>query len=289
MQLGLSVYDIDPLELVELAVEAERSGFDAVWLGEHIVLPVGYRTDHPTSGSADNTSHRRAIIDPATVLIDPLIALSAVAASTSTIRLATGIYLLPLRHPLAIARMTSTLQTIARGRLLLGVGSGWLREEFDALGVPFEGRGERFDETISVLRTAWRGGEFSHSGSCYSFDRVMLSPSEIDVPLILGGNTERALRRAARIGDGWFSSGNPTFDEACRLRDRMVDLCEEHGRASCIPLFVRMAGRDPVELDRYRAEGFEHVTVWANQLWPASGTLESKREHFAEAVRELRP
>ena len=287
MQVGISVYDIDPRELVDIAVAAEEAGLASLWLGEHVVLPVGYRTDHPTTGASGNTSHRPAIIDPTTTLIDPLIALGACAAATQRLVLATGIYLLPLRHPLAIARMTVTLQQLAGGRLLLGVGSGWLVEEFDALGVPFEGRGRRFDETIEILRRAWAGGELTYDGECYRFDPVLVSPEPIEVPLVLGGNTERALRRAAQIGDGWFSSGNPSFDEAMRLRTRLGELCDEHGRDRALPTYVRMAGKDPSDLDRYRQHGFEHITVWANELWPSGGPLESKRERFFTVAAEL--
>ena len=242
MHVGLSVYDIAPRELVELAKAAETAGFRTLWLGEHVVLPVDYRAEHPASSSPDNTAHIARIIDPATQLLDPLIALGAVAAATDRLQLATGIYLLPLRHPLAVARMTLTLQGLAGGRFMLGVGSGWLEEEFAALGVPFDERGARFDEALTVLRAAWAGGELANAGPHYPFDRVMATPVAVDVPLVLGGNTERALRRAARLADGWFSSGNPTFDEAVRLRARL-DRSLRRGRAGASTADLRAHGR----------------------------------------------
>ena len=107
------------------------------------------------------------------------------------------------------------------------------------------------------------------------------------MPLILGGNTEPALRRAAATADGWFSSGNPTFEEAVRLRARLGELAEAAGRGAPLPVYVRMAGRDRAELDRYAEHGFEHVTVWANQLWPDEGALADKQERFAAAAAEL--
>jgi probable F420-dependent oxidoreductase len=289
LRVGLSVYDIDPCELVELAVAAEEAGFASLWLGEHLVLPVDYSTEHPAVASDRNVSHRARIIDPSTVLIDPLVSLAAVAAVTDRIRLATGIYLLPLRHPLAIARMTITLQQLARGRFMLGAGSGWLREEFDALGVPFEERGVRFEEALSILRRAWEGGELDHQGAVYRFDRVLVTPEPVPVPLILGGNTDRALRRAAQIGDGWFSSGNPSIDEAVRLRSRLEELCDEVGREEVLPVHVRMAGHDRSLLDQYAKLGFDDVVVWANELWPAEGSTATKRERFLAAARELVP
>ena len=183
--------------------------------------------------------------------------------------------------------MTLTLQGLAGGRFMLGVGSGWLEEEFAALGVPFDERGARFDEALTVLRAAWAGGELANAGPHYPFDRVLATPVAVDIPLVLGGNTDRALRRAARLADGWFSSGNPTFDEAVRLRARLSELCDEVERDRPLPIFVRMAGRNRDDLVRYADHGFEHVTVWANQLWPDEGDLASKRARFLEASAEL--
>jgi probable F420-dependent oxidoreductase len=285
MDVGLSVYDITGRELVELGRAAEAAGLASMWLGEHIVLPVGYEAEHPATGSSENTSHLARIVAPATRLLDPLVALSAVAAVTERIKLATGIYLVGLRHPLAVARMTLTLQDVAGGRFMLGVGSGWLEEEFAALGVPFAERRARFDEALAVLRAAWAGGELSFHGDHVSFDHVIVVPDPVSVPLILGGNTEPALRRAARVADGWFSSGNPTFEEAVRLRDRLGVLAGDAGRT--LPMYVRMAGRDPAQLARYAEHGFEHVIVWAHQLWPEEGDLHSKQERFAEAAAGL--
>jgi len=114
----------------------------------------------------------------------------------------------------------------------------------------------------------------------------MVTPEPVHVPLILGGNTEPALRRAARLADGWFSSGNPSFDEAVRLTTRLAELCAEERREP-LPTYVRMAGRDTDELRRYADRGFDHVTVWANQLWPSDGDLASKRDRFAEAAADL--
>lgn len=288
MDVGLSVYDIAADELVDLAIAAEDAGFTTLWLGEHVVLPIDYGAEHPTDGSDRNTSHRARIIDADTTLIDPLVALAGAAMATKHIRLATGIYILPLRHPLVTARMAVTLQALAGGRFMLGVGSGWLTEEFAALGIPFDQRRGRFEESIAILRTAWSGGEFRYSGRHFGFDRVVVSPEPVNVPLVLGGNTEPALRRAAAVADGWFSSGNPTLDEAERLRARLTELCVEAGRASSLPLYVRMAGSDPDDLARYAERGFDHVTVWANQLWPATGDVTAKRDRFREAADQLR-
>jgi probable F420-dependent oxidoreductase len=287
LRIGLSAYDIGAHDLVDLAVAADEFGFESLWLGEHVVLPCDYGSEHPTAGGSGHQHHTGPIIDPSTTLVDPLVALSACAAATHRLQLATGIYILPLRHPLFTARMTATLQDVARGRFMLGVGSGWLREEFESLAVPFEGRGARMDEIIDILRQSWSGKPFAHAGPTYSFETVQMAPAPIDVPLILGGNTERALRRAVTLGDGWFASGTPSLGDAVRLRDRIVELREARTAPSPFPIFVRAAASDPALLERYDAEGFEHVLVWADQVWPRDGDLDRKRAALAEAASRL--
>jgi probable F420-dependent oxidoreductase len=268
-------------------VAADELGFESLWLGEHVVLPCDYASEHPTTGDAAHQHHTGPIIDPSTTLIDPLVALSACAAATTQLLLATGIFILPLRHPLFTARMTATLQDVANGRFLLGVGSGWLKEEFEALDVPFDERGARMDESIAILRQAWSAKPFAHTDAHYSFGTVQMAPDPVDVPLILGGNTDRALRRAAAVGDGWFSSGTPSFSDAVRLRDRVVSLRDAGAPGAPFPIFVRVARPDVTELARYEAEGFEHVLVWADQVWPRDGDLDQKRRAITAAAERL--
>jgi probable F420-dependent oxidoreductase len=288
MRIGLSAYDIAAGELMELARAADEAGFESVWLGEHLVLPVGYASEHPTTGDSAHQHHTGPIVDPSTVLVDPLVAFGATAAVTTDVTLATGIYLLPLRHPVAVARMTMTLQDVARGRFVLGIGSGWLREEFDTVGIPFDERGGRFDEAIDVLRALWSGEVVTHRGTHFSFGPVQLAPQPVTVPLVIGGNTDRALRRVAIKADGWFSSGTPNFEDALVLRDRVVAACTAAGRTQALPMHFRAPTPTPEAMARYADEGFDHVVVWADQLWPAKGDLDHKRGSFFEAARRLR-
>jgi probable F420-dependent oxidoreductase len=287
LRIGLSAYDVTATDLVELAAAADQLGFASLWLGEHILRPCDYASQHPTAGGGTQQHHQGPIIDVSTSLLDPLVALSACAAVTEQLSIATGIFILPLRHPLLTARMTATLQDVSRGRFMLGVGAGWLREEFDALGVPFEDRGTRMDEAIDVLRHSWSGEPFAHDGATFSFAAVQMGPPAVFVPLILGGNTERALRRAASKGDGWFASGTPSYDDAARLRDRVLALREAQCRATPFPIFARIARPDPAERDRYEAAGFEHVLVWADQVWPRDASLDDKRKSLADAAERL--
>lgn len=284
-RVGLSAYDIDPCDLVDLAVAADELGFSSLWLGEHVVLPIGYDSTHPARGGHDTRS--RPIVDPATRLVDPLVALAGCAVATRSIRLATGIFLLPLRPPVVTARMVHTLQGLSRGRFVLGVGAGWLEEEFDAVGVPFAGRGERLEENLAVLRAALAGGPVHHDGPLHRLDGVQLCVEETPVSVVLGGNSDRALRRAARLADGWFCSGTPDLTDAVRHRRRVLDLHAATGRAGPFSVHVRVPRAEPDMLARYAEEGFDETVVWADQVWPPGADLAAKRAALAAAAAGL--
>jgi probable F420-dependent oxidoreductase len=232
--------------------------------------------------------HTGPIVDPDTELVDPLVQLGAVAAITTRIELATGVYILPLRHPLAVARSACTVQELAQGRFRFGLGFGWLEEEFTVLDVPFGERVSRFEEAIDVLGAAWRGGEVQHQGRHFSISGVQVTKRRTSIPIMLGGNTDRALRRAAARGDGWFSSGTPPFDEALRLRDELRRLRASGERADDpFHLVFRMEGVDPAVARRYEDAGFDEVLIWTDQVWPTDGTLEAKRQSLFAAAEEL--
>ncbi|WP_395103825.1 TIGR03619 family F420-dependent LLM class oxidoreductase [Actinomadura sp. SCN-SB] len=286
MKIALSLYDLEPRDLLDLATAADEFGFGGLWLGEHLVLPVEYGSAHPTHGQSGHQHHTGAIIDPATELMDPLVALGGAAAYTSRLTLATGIYLLPLRHPLLTARAVATLHELSGGRFKLGVGAGWLREEFDALAVPFKERFALLEETLDVLRAAWRGGPFEHQGTHFDIGRVQVSPRPVPVPLVLGGNSDKALRRAVRLGDEWFSSGTPSFEDALVLRDKLDRLCAEEGRVTGLRCHFRVARWDPELIRRYEAEGFTDVVLWADQVW-GKGTLDENRRALAQAAERV--
>ncbi len=280
MRFGLSVYDVSATELAGLAAAAETAGFDTLWLGEHLLRPVDYRAVHPTREPHQELASR--IVGPETRLTDPLVALAAAAGRTRRLQLATGIFVLPLRHPLAVARATLTLQELAEGRLLFGVGLGWLREEFEALGVPFDGRAARFTEGLDILRKAWAGGPFEHHGSVYDFGPVELTAQPARIPLVLGGNTEPALRRAARRADGWFASGTPSPAEAVDLMARLAAAQAAAGRA--VPLTAYVRASPDADITRYANAGFSQVVFWAHELCPPGP---ARWDRLAAAAAEL--
>ena len=174
---------------------------------------------------------------------------------------------------------------------MFGVGVGWLAGEFDALGVPFDERLDRFLEAIAVLRAAWAGGEVRHEGRHFAVSGVQVTARPTDVPLILGGNTQRALRRAAQLGDGWFSSGTPPLDEAVRLRDELLRLRraadDEVGAERPFHLVVRVEGRDPSVLARYAEAGFDDVVMWTDHVWPPHLAPAARRDHLFAAAEAL--
>ncbi|MGE3620227.1 MAG: TIGR03619 family F420-dependent LLM class oxidoreductase [Acidimicrobiia bacterium] len=268
MSVGICTYDISAGDLVELARLADECGFDALWVGEHTVLPAHHASRHPAQPGATAVHHGKAIVDPEVELVDPLVAVAAAAVATTRIRLATGIALLPLNHPLLVARAVATLHDISGGRFVYGAGSGWLAEEFEALGVDFATRGRRFDESIEILRRAWRGTPFSFHGEHFEFSDLRITTRPIEVPLVLGGNTGRALDRCARVGDGWLSSGNPTFEEAVHLSSRLHGLLQQHGRdPGAFRMFVRIKGITSHQVERYAEAGIEDVVVWAHEIF----------------------
>jgi alkanesulfonate monooxygenase SsuD/methylene tetrahydromethanopterin reductase-like flavin-dependent oxidoreductase (luciferase family) len=235
---------------------------------------------HPTREPEQELAAR--IVGPQTRLTDPLVALAAAAGRTRRLQLATGIFVLPLRHPLAVARATLTLQELADGRLLFGAGLGWLREEFEALGVPFADRATRFEEGLDILRKAWAGGVFEHHGSVYDFGPVELTAEPARIPLVLGGNTAPALRRAVLRADGWFASGTPSPTEAVDLMARLDAAQAAAGRA--VPLTTYVRASPAADVTRYANAGFSQVVFWAHELCPPGP---GRWDRLAAAAAEL--
>lgn len=190
-----------------LAEAAEENGIDSLWTVEHVIVPSGYESPYPYSRSGKMPGPEDAPIP------DPLIWLTYVAAVSTRLKLGTGILILPQRNPVVTAKEVATLDRLSGGRVLLGVGVGWLEEEFDALGVPFEERGGRLDEYVAAMRALWSEDKATFQGDFVSFEDCILRPQPADgtVPIHVGGHTDRAARRAGEIGDGFFPGvGDPS-------------------------------------------------------------------------------
>jgi probable F420-dependent oxidoreductase len=189
----------NPALLAHLAVTAERCGFDSLWSVEHVAIPVPHT---PYAGSKDGKMPGGDDV----AIPDPLIPLAYAAALTKTIKLATGILILPQRHPIYTAKEVATVDRLSGGRVILGIGSGWMKEEFEALGLNFHHRGAMTDEAIQALRALWREGTSSFAGKHFKFGPLYSCPKPIrnDVPIHVGGHSTAAARRAGRYGDGFF-------------------------------------------------------------------------------------
>jgi probable F420-dependent oxidoreductase len=232
VRFGITFANAGPWAVPEfaaaLAEAAERLGFESLWTVEHVVVPEGYGSAYPYSRSGRMPGPEEAPIP------DPLVWLSWIGGQTSSIRLATGILILPQRNPVILAKEVATLDVLTGGRAILGVGVGWLKEEFDILGVPFEERAERMDESIEALRALWTQESPAFRGRHFDFTGAKSYPHPSrpgGVPIVVGGHSKAAARRAGRLGDGFFPARG-TEDE---LRELIAEM-----RAAAAG-----AGRDP--------------------------------------------
>jgi probable F420-dependent oxidoreductase len=215
MKFGLMFANAGPFSEPENAIGvaqlAEELGFESVWTVEHVVVPTGYESEYPYSADGKMPGGEEV------ALPDPLIWLAYVGAATKTLRLATGILILPQRNPVILAKELATLDRLTGGRVELGVGIGWLREEFDALGIPWERRVARTEEYVDVLRRLWREPETTYDGEFANFNPIKSFPKPATAagPKIhIGGHSEPSARRAGRIGDGYFPGRAGTDLEA---------------------------------------------------------------------------
>jgi probable F420-dependent oxidoreductase len=207
MKFGLAFANIEPFagpaRAVQLAQVAERLGFESLWTVDHVVIPKDYRSRYPYDPSGRIPSGED------TAFPDPLIWMAYVAQATATLRLGTAILIVPERNPVVLANELATLDHLSGGRVILGAGVGWLREEYEAVGVPFESRGRRIEEAIEAMRTLWSADVATYAGTTVSFDQCYLRPQPPGgtIPVHIGGHSLTAARRAGRMGDGFFPFG----------------------------------------------------------------------------------
>jgi probable F420-dependent oxidoreductase len=193
----------DPAWMAAFAQHADQVGFESLLAVEHVAVPVGYESRYPYSDTG------RMPLPEACELPDPLDLLAWLAARTQRLRLGTGILVLPEHHPLQLAKRCATIDRLSGGRLFLGVGVGWMREEVAALGIDPDERGSRTDEGIEALRVIWREDEPSFAGRHFAFGPVRSQPKPVQstIPILVGGHSPAAARRAGRLGDGFFPLG----------------------------------------------------------------------------------
>ncbi|HKB24232.1 MAG TPA: LLM class F420-dependent oxidoreductase [Methylomirabilota bacterium] len=211
--------------LLGFARRMEALGYASLWASDHVVIPYAIASRYPYSPTGDFP------LPPATNFLEPLTALALVAGATERIRLGTTVLVLPHRHPVLAAKMLATLDHLAPGRVVLGAGVGWMREEIEMFGVPYARRGAWSDEAIRVMRACWAGERVEHRGEFWRFPpfAALPRPARGTVPIWIGGHTPRALRRVAELGDGWHAA----FPTAEKMRAGVADLeaaCTKAGR-----------------------------------------------------------
>ncbi|WP_408898487.1 TIGR03619 family F420-dependent LLM class oxidoreductase [Nocardioides sp. R1-1] len=277
----LSVGMVPTGDLPELARVAEAEGWDAISLPDSVFFPEHVSADYPYSGDG------KRMWAPETEMPDPLVTIAALAAVTERIRFRVSVLKLPIREPLLLAKQLATLAVLTGERLELGVGLSWMPEEFRFTGTEMRTRGARTDEAIAILRAICPGGgpqwaEFH--GRHYDFDRLIVAPApQRPLPILVGGHTEPALRRAARLGDGWISANLPAADLPPVIA-RLEELRAEEGRADgpfsvCVsPVGVA----DAAGFDQLAASGA--TDVWLNP-WRFRGHPQPGRETRLDCVR----
>jgi probable F420-dependent oxidoreductase len=270
-----------------LARLAEAAGFDMLITVEHVIWPTAYTSAYPYAASG------RIPGDPSTPLPDPLIWMAWVAAVTSRLRFMTGVVILPQRNPLVLAKEVATLDYMSGGRIDLGIGVGWLKEEFSAVGVPFERRGKRADEYIAAMRALWAGDDASFAGEFVNFTGVSSNPKPVRgrVPIVIGGHSPAAAQRAGRLGDGFFplSAGQ---SEIGPLIDMMRETAASAGRdpaaieitTTCPGLSPRSGGDPRQAIEERKAMGVTRLIVPVAPFMP---DLEQAMARFGETV--IRP
>jgi probable F420-dependent oxidoreductase len=267
----------DPLDYLALARGAEANGFEAIAVSDHVVHPESPRTPYPYT--ADGARRWPAF----TPWPDPWVAIGAMAAVTTRLRFFTNVYVLPLRDPFSVAKAVGTAAVLSSNRVALGVGVGWSRDEFELLGRDFATRGRRTDEMVELLRKLWTGKMIEHRGEFFACDALEMSPAPTQpVPLYFGGVSDAAIRRAARLGDGWISDIHKT-EELRALVARVRAVRDALGRGA-LPFAVIAAANDAFDADGYRRledAGVTHLLTMPWFFYGGATTLAAKLDALA--------
>ena len=265
----------------------EERGFNSIWIAEHALA-----FDNPKSRYPYTEDGVPPFSSPAVNFLEPFTALSFIAATTTTLRLATGICLIPQRNPVYTAKHVADLDVLSGGRFDFGIGIGWLKEEFDALGVSWERRGARTNEYIEIAKTLWSEGPSQFAGEFYTLPECHLYPKPIQhphPPIYSGGESLAALRRVAKHCDGWFGVDRP--DEVQAGVDKLKPLLAEYGR-TMDEIKIHAAPLQDVTLDtvkQYRDAGADQINLVASRdtLADLSDTLDDVKRELDRWANEL--
>jgi probable F420-dependent oxidoreductase len=278
MDFGVHLGGVNLRGWTDLAEEADRLGFESLWIPEHLVVPMA------ASGSPHDGAEHPPV--PSNVpILDAFAVMAHLAARTTRIHIGTHVYNIGLRHPFVTARGAATVGVLSSGRLLLGIGASWLREEWDAVGLDFDRRGALVDEAIDVCNRLWGDDVVEHHGEFFDFGPTAFEPKPPGrrVPLHIGGDGPAALRRAATVGAGWMPI-NHTVDQLGPPLARIAELAEKHGRTTAVEVTLTDTVTRPEDVARYEDAGVTRLIVrpWRRSIEALDGI-----RLFAEKV--LRP
>jgi probable F420-dependent oxidoreductase len=303
MKIGCHLPMFGPIatrhNVLTFARRVEALGYDSVWASDHVVLPYQIRSRYPYSETGQFP------LPPTANFLEPLTTLALVAGATERVRLGTTILVLPHRHPVLAAKMLATLDHLSAGRVVLGAGVGWMREEITLLGAPFDRRGAWSDEAIRVMRQCWSQERATFKGEFFAFDEIGCFPQPVRkrIPVLIGGHTPRALRRVAELGDGWHAAFAPfdrmeeglrTLREECKRAGRRFEELEITLRAGTSIRRERSPGeRRPMtgtpeeiaeDIRRYQALGVSTILIETRQR-----DLEDMIQIHEAFARDIRP
>jgi probable F420-dependent oxidoreductase len=261
MKFGYPLFGVRPHEYAAVAQRAEAAGFESIWMPEHMVFPLAMPATYPYSETG------MPPVYPGSPMYDAWVVLGFIAASTKTIRLGTNVYILPLRHPLVTAKAFTTLDVLSGGRAILGAGVGWLEDEYRFAGQSFRNRGKRGDEIIGLLRTLWTEKVIDHHGEYYDLGPLRCEPKPIQSPppIEIGGISPPAIRRAARLGDGWLAMGQIELGDLAQRIKHLHTQRAEAGRSDQ-PFEVSFTNR--LELTTQSVERYAEIGVTRLMLEP---------------------
>jgi probable F420-dependent oxidoreductase len=257
MKFGTFITSVRPDKIATHVRRAEELGFESAWIGEHMILPVNYTSKYPYSPDG----RFPAPID--VPFHDPMLALTYAAASTSKIRLATGVFVVPLRNAIATAKAVASLDVLSAGRVIFGVGIGWWSEEFAAVGARFDDRALRTREYIQLMKELWTKDEPVYHGKTISIEGVRFYPKPVQKPyppIVVGGTSELALKRTVRYGDGWYGIAK-TIDDTRALIGRLRELERGVTRAKPVEITLSLRTGKPITLDDIRRLGVDRALV----------------------------
>ena len=280
MQFWSGTAFMDPLEAVPVARMLDEAGYDGIVTSDHMIYPRELSSPYPDS---DTGRPGWAPDDP---WPDPWVFTGAMAAVTRRLRFSNAVYIAPARPLLEVAKVVAAAAVVSRGRVSLAAGIGWMREEYELMGQDFTTRGKRLDEMIPALRELWKGGWVSWSGDNYQVPEMMIEPHPpAPVPIMCGGESDVALRRAARLCDGWVGYAYAQ-DEAIGYAQRLTELRHEYGREN-EPFDVLVALLEPSSVDLYRRAEDAGITQVMVRSWFGQDTGTAGAEAYRPAIEKF--